>query len=84
MIDDPNEQLELARAQARKEMLQRYHNVFGSIEGRLVLGDILMMCHFGVPVNNDIERIEYNVGIAIARMSGIMQSIDRQLGIEEE
>ena len=67
-----------------KAMRQRYRNVFGSAEGRAVLGDILVMCHFGVPLNTEEERIEHNVGIAIARMSGTMSAIDGILGIIEE
>jgi hypothetical protein len=68
---------------ARKEQdnLQRYRNVFGSPEGIRVLGDILVTCHFGVPLNDDVERIEYNVGVTIARMSGMMSEIEKQLGI---
>lgn len=65
----------------QRDMEQRYHNVFSSDEGRLVLGDILSICHFGVPLNNDAERIEHNVGVAIARMSGMMTAIDQHLGI---
>jgi hypothetical protein len=67
-----------------KAMRQRYRNVFGTAEGRAVLGDILVMCHFGVPLNTEEERIEFNVGIAIARMSGTMSAIDGMLGISEE
>ena len=68
-----------------REMLKMYRNVFGTAEGLRVLGDILSnTCHFGVPLNNEVERVEYKVGVAIARMSGIMSVIDRQLGIEEE
>jgi len=74
---------EAKSAQKEQERLHRYRNVFGSAEGRLVLGDILVTCHFGVPLNSDVERIEYNVGVAIARMSGMMSAIDLQLGIEE-
>lgn len=79
--DDPEVQKQQERAEI---MRQRYRNVFGTEEGRKVLGDILVLCHFGVPLNNEAERIEYNVGIAIARLSGIMQAVDRHLGIEEE
>lgn len=68
----------------QREMEQRYRNVFGTIEGRLVLGDILQMCHFGWGIVSEEARIEYNVGIVIARMSGIFASIDKQLGIEED
>jgi hypothetical protein len=48
-----------------------------------VLGDILVSNHFGVPLNNEVERIEYNVGIAIARMSGMMSEVDALLMIGE-
>lgn len=68
-----------------KEMLQRYRNVFGTPEGLRVLGDILTQwCHFGVPLNTEEERIEYNVGVAIARASGIFAAIDKMLGIGED
>ena len=67
-----------------RDMQLRYRNVFGSAEGRKVLGDILDLCHFGVPLNNETERIEYNVGVAIGRMSGIFGDIDVLLNIGEE
>ena len=66
---------------AADAMPQRYRNVFGSLEGRRVLGDILVTCHFGVPINSEEARIEYNVGVYIARMSGAMEPIDSLLGI---
>lgn len=72
-----------AAAQRQQEMEQLYRNVFGSAEGRKVLGDILMTNHFGVPLNNEVERIEYNVAIAIARMSGTMSEVDALIGIGE-
>ncbi len=75
---------ETERARKERDNLQRYKNVFGTPEGRKVLGDILLTCHWGVPLNSDVERIEYNVGVAIARMSGIMSVIDKQLGIAED
>ena len=72
-----------ARQIADKEMRQYYQSVFSSAEGRKVLGDILVSNHFGVPLNNEVERIEYNVGIAIARMSGMMSEVDALLMIGE-
>jgi hypothetical protein len=72
---------------ARKEQdnLQRYRNVFGSPEGRRVLGDILTAtCHFGVPLNTEQEMHEYNVGVTIARMSGMMGEIDALMKIGED
>jgi hypothetical protein len=72
-------------AEAKEErMRQRFRNVFGSEEGKRVLGEILRRNHFGVPLNNEVERIEYNVGVEIARMSGIMGAIDSQLRIGED
>jgi len=34
-------------------------------------------------LNNEVERIEYNVAIAIARMSGTMSEVDALIGIVE-
>ena len=81
MIDYTPE--EDARQLADKKMRQYYRSVFSSAEGRKVLGDILVSNHFGVPLNNEVERIEYNVGIAIARMSGMMSEVDALLMIGE-
>ena len=81
MIDYAPE--EDARQLADKKMKQYYQSVFSSAEGRKVLGDILVSNHFGVPLNNEVERIEYNVGIAIARMSGMMSELDALLMIGE-
>ena len=81
MIDYAPE--EDARQLADKKMKQYYQSVFSSAEGRKVLGDILVSNHFGVPLNNEVERIEYNVGIAIARMSGMMSEVDALLMIGE-
>jgi hypothetical protein len=68
----------------RREIEQMYRNVFDSPEGRIVLGDIMVTCHFGVPINNDFERCEYNVGVAIARASGIFEQIEMLLKIGED
>ncbi len=68
----------------QRDLEQLYRNVFGTPEGRRVIGDILRRNHYGVPINTDAERIEYNVAIEIARLSGIMSGIDRELGITEE
>jgi hypothetical protein len=81
MIDYTPE--EDARQIADKKMKQYYRSVFSSTEGRKVLGDILVSNHFGVPLNNEVERIEYNVAIAIARMSGTMSEVDALIGIVE-
>ena len=82
MIDYTPE--EDARQLADKKMKQYYQSVFSSAEGRKVLGDILVSNHFGVPLNNEVERIEYNVGIAIARMSGMMGEVDALMRIGED
>jgi hypothetical protein len=68
----------------RQDIEQMYRNVFDSPEGRKVLGDILVTCHFGVPLNNEFERCEYNVGVAIARSSGIFEQIEMLLKIGED
>ena len=81
MIDYTPE--EDARQIADKKMKQYYRSVFSSTEVRKVLGDILVSNHFGVPLNNEVERIEYNVAIAIARMSGTMSEVDALIGIVE-
>lgn len=78
-INDPVEQM-----RREQDIKQLYRNVFSSAEGQRVLGDILLICHFGVPLNSEVERIEYNVGVAIARMSGIMSEIDVLLKIGED
>lgn len=77
-----NSPLEMERR--NRDMELRYRNVFGSPEGRVVLGDILAFCHFGRLVASDEERVEYNVGVAIARMSGIMSEIDVLMKIGED
>jgi hypothetical protein len=77
-----NSPLEFERR--NRDMEQRYRNVFGSAEGRMVLGDILAFCHFGRLVANEEERIEYNVGVAIARMSGMMGEIDVLMKMGED
>ena len=74
----------LDQERRQRDMEQRYRNVFGSAEGRVVLGDILAFCHFGRLVGSETDRIEYNVGVAIARMSGIMSDIDVLLKIGED
>ncbi len=58
--------------QRAREMMQRYKNVFGSGEGRLVLGDILTLWHFGdnLDPNDPVNVTEHNLGITILRMAG--------------
>jgi hypothetical protein len=74
----------LAVSDESKEMQQRYKNVFSGGEGRIVLGDILTLCHFGEILDppEDVVRVaEYNVGLTIARMAGALNLIYSQLGI---
>lgn len=76
--------VEEKQSEEYKQMRQRYRNVFGTAEGRVVIGNILTrFCNFGLVLNDDIDRIEYNLGLAIAEMSGIMAEIDRIVGIKE-
>ena len=65
-----------------QEMQQRYRNVFGSPEGKQVLGDILSMGHFGEPLI-DLEYVaRNNFALAIARLAGALDQLYTQLGIE--
>jgi hypothetical protein len=67
-----------------REMLQRYKNVFGTEEGRLVLGDILTLCHFGETLDpkDPVQAAEYNVGLTIIRMAGVLDPMYLQLGMK--
>ena len=68
-----------------KEMQQRYRNVFSSPEGRVVLGDILTLGHFGETLNptDPIAVAEYNAAVVIARMAGAFDALYKQLGMTE-
>lgn len=69
-----------------KEMQQRYKNVFGSIEGKMVLGDILAVAGFGEKINpNDPAQVSwYNCAIEIARLAGAFDSLYQSLGMVQE
>lgn len=69
-----------------KDLQQRYRNVFGTIEGRIVLGDILTLGHFGETLNpaDPVAVAEYNAAITIARMAGAFDMIYAQLGMIEK
>ena len=71
-----------------KDIQQHYRNIFGTPEGRIVLGDILTMTHFGETLAPDdtVSVAEYNVGLTIARMAGAMNLVYPQLGmpVQEE
>ena len=62
---------------------QHYRNVFGTPEGKIVLGDLLTLCHLSETLAPDdpAKVAEYNVGITIARMSGALNMIYPQIGI---
>lgn len=69
-----------------RDMQQRYKNVFGTAEGRVVLGDILTLGHFGEILNpsEDVRLGEHNLAIAIARMAGAFDQIYQQFGMIEK
>jgi hypothetical protein len=69
-----------------KEMQQRYKNVFGTMEGRRVLGDILTLGHFGEILNpqEDVRLGEHNLAIAIARMAGAFDQVYQFYGMTEK
>lgn len=72
--------------QLRREKQQMYRNVFGSPEGKMVLGDILTMGHFDVPLNADdpVRLGERSMAITIARMAGGFDALYQQLRMSQE
>lgn len=68
------------------ELQRLYKNVFGTAEGRIVLGDILTLGHFGETLNpsDPVAVAEYNAAITIARMAGAFDTMYRHLGMTEE
>lgn len=76
---------EIEREKQRvRDMMQRYKNVFGTDEGRLVLGDILTLCHFGETLDpkDAVQTSEHNVGVTILRMAGGLDSLYLQFGMK--
>ena len=71
-------------AEQAREMQQRYRNVFGSAEGRIVLGDIMSLGHYfeNINPNNPVMAAEHNFVEVIARMAGLFDSLYPQLGLE--
>lgn len=69
-----------------EEMLKRYHNVFGSAEGHIVLGDIATLGHvFDAIDPTDIARnAERNFALVILQSAGAFNSLYHQLGIAQE
>jgi len=80
MPDEPEVEREKQRV---KEMVQRYHNVFGTGEGRVVLRDILTLTHFGDTLDpqDPVQVAEYNVGLTILRMAGALDPLYSELGM---
>ena len=66
-----------------QEMQQRYKNVFGSSEGKLVLGDIASVGHVFDTLNpEDVAKVaERNFALVIMQMAGAFDSLYLQLGI---
>ena len=65
-----------------KEMQQLYKNVFGSAEGRVVLGDILTKGHYGVTLDPETDQVaEYNFALVIGTLAGAFDRIFNQLGM---
>lgn len=68
-----------------KEMQQLYKNVFGSAEGRVVLGDILTKGHYGVTLDPETDQVaEYNFALVIGTLAGAFDQIYNQLGMIEK
>lgn len=75
-----------AEQQHVKDTLQRYKNVFGTPEGKRVLGDILNLGNFGKNIHpSDSAKIaEQNFAVTIARMAGVFDPLYTELGIVRE
>lgn len=68
------------------DMLQRYRNVFGTAEGKLVLGDILFnLGHFGdnIEPTDPVLSAERNIAVTIARMAGAFNTLYNELGMTQ-
>lgn len=74
------------RTQAERDMLQRYRTVFGSGDGRMVLGDIMSRGHVGITLDpdNPAQVSEYNFALLIATMAGAYDTFYPQFGIAIE
>lgn len=72
-------------AQLDPEMQQRYKNVFGTAEGRIVLGDILSLGHFGETLkpSDAVAVAEHNAAVLIARTAGAFDQLWQQLGMTQ-
>ena len=65
-------------------MLQRYKNVFGSAEGRLVLGDIARMFHLfdAVEPQDTVMNTQRSCALIILQMAGAFDPMYSQLGLD--
>jgi hypothetical protein len=65
------------------EISKRYSNLFGTEQGRLVLGDILTTFHFGESLDpdNPVRVAEYNAGLLILAKTGFLDVIKLELGM---
>jgi hypothetical protein len=68
------------------EMQNRYRNVFGTAEGRIVLGDILTLGHFGETLipTDQVSVAEHNAAVTIARTAGAFDELWQYLGMIKE
>ena len=66
-----------------QEMQQRYRNVFGTAEGRIVLGDISTIGHvFDAIDPTDIARnAERNFALVVLQSAGAFDQLYPQLGL---
>ena len=69
-----------------KAMQQRYRNVFSTMEGQKVLGDIAELGHLFDPIHpEDIAAMgERNLALTIFRMAGALDVLYRQLSLVRE
>ncbi len=67
-------------------MLQLYHNVFGTAEGKRVLGDICTVGHvFDTILPDDVAKVaERNFALVILQMAGALDPLYAQLGLGSE
>lgn len=75
---------ETPEQQYERELRERYRAIFGTPIGRAVLTDILLgLCHFcgSLDPDNAAQIAEYNVGVAIAAKAGLLEDIQRYLGL---
>jgi|HubBroStandDraft_2_1064218.scaffolds.fasta_scaffold08580_3 hypothetical protein len=72
--------------QIAREMQQRYRNVFGTVEGKIVLADILFtLGHFGTMIDpkDSVAMTELQFAINIARTAQAFGPLYQHLGIAE-